>query len=529
MLTPSPTSPRILLKNGTLLLPKTSTPNNTHPPSPVPSHPTATHTTIQPVRADLLISPPRILKIAPHIDANDPVTADAEPGAAAMRVIDCTGKLISPGFVDTHHHLWQTQLKGRHADEGLLDYFYSGNFQSSQYTPRDIFWGQLGGCLEAIDAGTTTVVDHAHLNYSTKHSSNALSATISSGIRSFFCYCPTLRNETWTPEFKVNMDLMPEWAMGQLEEWARQQPFGEGRVRLGFAFDAFFLPKEVVQGVFEKVRSWGIKLITTHYVRNAIQSADERAVLMDSWGLLKNDILFSHSGQATSEDARLMKAAGAYTSATPDTELQMAIGQCVCFRPDMQEISSLGIDCHSNNSADILTQMRLALQNGRALRNQRFIDAGKVPTHISPTVEEAFNLGTIQGARAVHMEDEIGSLAEGKLADIVIFDMTTPGMVCAAEHDPVAAIVQHASVRDIDTVIVNGEIRKEAGKLLPVEVDQDAAETEVASVGWKDVAHELLASRATLQEKIEKLDFDVARKGVMKAFYIDEDVIVEDI
>jgi cytosine/adenosine deaminase-related metal-dependent hydrolase len=73
-------------------------------------------------------------------------------------------KIISPGFVDTHHHLWQTQLKGRHANELLLEYMASGNLQSSNYTREDLYWGQLGGCLEAINAGTTTVVDHSHIN-----------------------------------------------------------------------------------------------------------------------------------------------------------------------------------------------------------------------------------------------------------------------------------------------------------------------------------------------------------------------------
>lgn len=85
-------------------------------------------------------------------------------------VIDCTDKIISPGFVDTHHHVWQTQLKGRHADHTLLEYFPSGNFTSQLYTPTDTFWGQLGGCMEMIDCGTTTVVDFAHLNYLADHS-----------------------------------------------------------------------------------------------------------------------------------------------------------------------------------------------------------------------------------------------------------------------------------------------------------------------------------------------------------------------
>ncbi|KAI9760448.1 MAG: hypothetical protein M4579_001641 [Chaenotheca gracillima] len=518
----------ILLKGGTVILHEPPASGYQSQTTKVPSTAKAAHTTIQWIRGDLLIIPPRISKIVPCSTDGSSPNLELPPHT---RIVDCRDKIVSPGFVDTHHHVWQTQLKGRHADEMLQDYFYSGNFTSSIFTPRDVYWGQLGGCLGALDSGTTTLVDHSHINYSVQHSSNALSATVASGIRSFFCYCPTPRVKTWAPSFQLEQDLLPEWVMSQLEELAHHQPFGDGRVRLGFAFDGFYLPEKKIQEIFAKVRGLGIKLITSHYLRTAVTGNDERPKQMESLGILKDDILLSHANQATPNDAQLLKAAGAFISSTPDTELQMGSGEPTCFRPDLQEISSLGIDCHSNNSSDIMTQMRLALQSSRAIRNQRFIEAGKAAKHASPTVEEAFNLGTIQGARAVRMEDEIGSLAEGKLADIVIFDATTPAMVCAAQHDPVAAIVQHASVRDIDTVIVNGQIRKEGGNLLPIAVESEAAgsETRPDIVKWQDLARELLASRSRIQEQIEQLDFDVARQGTLKSFYIDENNLVETI
>ncbi|KFY34467.1 hypothetical protein V494_06751 [Pseudogymnoascus sp. VKM F-4513 (FW-928)] len=107
---------------------------------------------------DVLITGNLITKVAKGIE----VPADAT-------VIDCKGKIVSPGFIDTHHHVWQTQLKGRHMDEQLLDYLVAGNMQSYNFTPEDMFWGQLSGCLEAIDAGTTYVLDHSHGNYTIEH------------------------------------------------------------------------------------------------------------------------------------------------------------------------------------------------------------------------------------------------------------------------------------------------------------------------------------------------------------------------
>ena len=73
---------------------------------------------VKALKTDILIEGNKIAKIEPEISA----LPDVE-------VIDCTDKIISPGFVDTHHHVWQTQLKGRHADQLLLDYIVTGTYK----------------------------------------------------------------------------------------------------------------------------------------------------------------------------------------------------------------------------------------------------------------------------------------------------------------------------------------------------------------------------------------------------------------
>lgn len=66
-------------------------------------------------------------------------------------------------------------------------------------------------------------------------------------------------------------DLMPDWACKQLEELAAQQPFGDGRVHIGFGFDALFLPKDMVVAIYERFRKAGVKIITSHVGKNALQ------------------------------------------------------------------------------------------------------------------------------------------------------------------------------------------------------------------------------------------------------------------
>ena len=146
-----------------------------------------------------------------------------------------------------------------------------------------------------------------------------------------------------------------------------------------------------------------------------------------------------------------------------------------------------------------------------------------MPLTVGYSVEEAFNLATIRGAHAMKMEDQIGSIGEGKLADLVIFDANSPSMVCAGVHDPVAAIILHSSPADVDTVIVDGIVRKRDGKLLIVQLDERGKQIAGKdSLAWKDVAQSLIRTREHIQSESEKIDMKAAEKKVMEVFYISE-------
>lgn len=99
---------------------------------------------------------------------------------------------------------------------------------------------------------------------------------MASGIRSYFCYSPVPWQAvaSWAPfRFEGPGNPLPEWATNQLADLAGKQPFGNGRVRLGVAFDAYYLPKDAVIGLFENARGLGVKLFTSHYVRNPLLGA----------------------------------------------------------------------------------------------------------------------------------------------------------------------------------------------------------------------------------------------------------------
>lgn len=175
----------------------------------------------------------------------------------------------------------------------------------------------------------------------------------------------------------------------------------------------------------------------------------------------------------------------------------MALGDPACFEDGLADVSSLGVDCHSATSSSIVDQARLALQFTRGRQNQNSLDTKSTISMKSKTMD-AFNLTIIKGARAAGLGDKTGNVAVGKYTDLVFWDKTSPGMLAAAAHDPVVAIVHHSSLRDVRSVMIDGTFRKRDGKLLPVGLPG------MPAMEWKEVTKEVLQSRKSLEAQIEK-------------------------
>ena len=251
--------------------------------------------------------------------------------------------------------------------------------------------------------------------------------------------------------------------------------------------------------------------------------------------MLGPDILLSHGNGTTPSQATLLRDSGVYIATTPDAELFMASGsEPVAFRNDLS-LTCLGADCHSCGPSSMIHQMQMALSSDRALQTSNAFRDNRYPEKFRATVQEAFNLATIRAARAVRMEHEIGSIAVGKLADLIIFDATTPSMACAAEDDPLTAIVRHASVRDIDTVIIGGRIRKQGGQMQDIAIPIDANEagyldvlkmtTNSRQISWKEMVKKLSTSRQEIQTRINLVNKDLARSTLGRLIPGLEDIL----
>lgn len=207
----------------------------------------------------------------------------------------------------------------------------------------------------------------------------------------------------------------------------------------------------------------------------------------------------------------------------------------VAFRDDLP-LTCLGADCHSCGPTSMLHQMQMALASDRATQAARQFNGGQYPKEFRAKIQDAFNLATIKGARASGLGDQIGSLEVGKLADIVLFDATTPAMSCAVDHDPLVAIVRHASVREVSTVIVGGRILKLDGVMHDTDVSITAEQTLISPdsrtpvlhglMSWLQVKEKLSASRKDIQTRLSEVNMDLARANVRSLMIKDQNIIV---
>ncbi|KAF5529879.1 5-methylthioadenosine s-adenosylhomocysteine deaminase, partial [Fusarium napiforme] len=370
-------------------------------------------------------------------------------------IVGCSNKIISPGFINTHHHLWQTQLKGYGTDNCWLDYFSDDLLQSFNYTPQDIYWGQLAGCLEAIDAGTTFVLDHCHGCKSPEHAESAISAFSDSGIRGVFAYGETFLNlQKWDDKSCVpNPMSISESFIRHVENLAQRAPFGNDCVDVGVAFDGYHMPQQEVEKLFHRAVKAGVKLITSHSGNfgSSVPKALEKYSLFPG---PEDDytILIFHGNYMDEEDFKILKKHHVPLACTPATEAQGSMGWYLLFEPSL--ITALGADCHCLTSSSLMQAARTALLFSRLQKTLEYKEKGKMVDKFDQTSHDVFNKATIEAARAVGMGNEIGSIAVGKRADIVIFSRDQSlAFGASAREEPIAAIVTYSEARDIEAVL----------------------------------------------------------------------------
>jgi cytosine/adenosine deaminase-related metal-dependent hydrolase len=417
----------------------------------------------------------------------------AEPGT---EIIDATGQIVCPGFVDTHRHLFQSHIRTAVANQTLLE--YCGELLMGKviyYTPQDAYLAQLGGAVEAIHCGVTTVLDHSHVQLSSEHIKQCVKACIDSGLRINYCFAPYILPEAQNPlKFTDNPDVLHKQQVDLFHEMAQETPLGgaanDGRVKLGLGYDGIqYRPIEDTKKLLDFAQERNMTT-TFHEVSGYGLSAMS---FLRHHSLLNPTMVMSHFSNPSPGDFTAAKAHGVGIACTPESEMQMSHGWPEAF-PALRHgcKTGLGVDSSAICSGDLFFAMRLALQTQRARDNEEVAGRGKLPRRLRATVDEVLYMATLGGAEAIHMEAEIGSVEIGKRADVVLIRTDSPCMV--ASGDFAAAIVMHASPSDVDTVMVSGEVVKRNGKLTRVD--------------WGTLKNQLVESRKELELRWKDVDWD---------------------
>jgi len=378
--------------------------------------------------ADVLIEDGRIAAVGADLPAD------------GAQVVDATDRIVLPGFVDTHRHLWQTPLRSLTVGTDLRGYLdlVIGRI-GPRYRAEDLRVATLAGALECLDAGITTVQDFSHIQYSPEHSEATLEALREAGIRAVYGHgYPVFEHDRRTPADVRRV---------------RERHFsGEaGELTMALApVGPSFAPIELTEQDWRLADELDLP-ITVHVASGPV--ATRPIEELRRRGLLRPDTLYVHGNSLPDEELTLIADSGAAVSLTPGTEELMNVGPPAIDRMRAAGITTgLGADVVTTVAGDMFSVMRAAQLTSSPNGRPRVGAA------------EVLRMATLDGARALGLGDRVGSLRPGKAADIVLLRTDTLNMVAA--HDPIAAVVTAAHPGNVDTVLVAGKIVKRDGRLL---------------------------------------------------------------
>ena len=394
------------------------------------------------------------------------------PNAQRLTMEDC---IVMPGLIDTHRHTWQSVLRHRLGDTDFAGYgcqMLRG--LGPIYRPEDIFIGNLLGCLGALDAGTTTLLDWSHALNTPEHADAAVSALRQSGIRAVFAYgWSRADGQNWTRDS----------SLGHPRDIVRMRrevlPSDDALVTLAMAARGpEMTTAEVVRQDFALARELGVR-VSMHAATGEFGPRFRAIEQMANDALLGPDLTLIHVCTASAKELRAMADNGVTACIGPQVEMTVsgcgvpAIGRLLAagIRP------SLSGDTETCATGDLFTQMRMALAGERLVANNRLIPDETPALKVADVVDFA----TVEGARACGLLHKIGSLTPGKDADLIILRGTDLNL--APLSDPLGAIALAANPGNVDTVLVRGEFRKRAGHLVGFDLDAIRARAR-ASRDW---------------------------------------------
>lgn len=367
--------------------------------------------------------------------------------------IDANNYLMIPGFINTHTHAAMTLLRGYADDLPLMEWLENKIWpMEAKLNDEKIYWGTKLAIVEMIKSGTTTFVD---MYFSMNHVAQAVEET---GIRAVLS-----RGKIGVAP---NAEIALEESIDFIKNWHKK---ADGRVTCMFGPHApYTCPPEYLKRIVALAGDLDVG-INIHVAETNSEIADIKnqcgatpVALLEEIGLFERDVLAAHCVHLTEDDMNILKKYNVGVAHNPESNMKLASG--IAPVPEMLEKGitvALGTDgASSNNNLDMLQEMRSAA----FLHKVNKMDTTIIPAYT------ALEMATLNGAKALKMNEEIGQIKVGMKADMILINNNSAHMT--PQYDAVANIVYSAQASDVDTVIINGNIIMENRVLNNIDEDE---------------------------------------------------------
>jgi len=392
-------------------------------------------------------------------------TGTCDERYAARRETKLTGHVLTPGLVNAHTHASMSLFRGMADDLPLMEWLNNHIWPAEQRWVDDEFT-RLGARLamvEMLRSGTTCFNDMYFFPDVVADAAEALNIRACVGL--------------------IVLDFPTAWAQDADEYLRKGTQLHDTLKEFELVTTAFapHAPYTVSDEPLRKLRVLADEMDipvhmhvheTAHEVNEAVRHASIRPLeRLSQLGLLNDRLMAVHMTQLLPSEIEAVAAAGAHVVHCPESNLKLASGLCPVAGLLAAGVNvALGSDgAASNNDLDMLGEMRTAALLAKGVRG----DPTAVPAHT------ALEMATINGARALGLDDRIGSITPGKAADLIAVDLDRPAT--SPVYDPVAQLVYAASRDQVSHVWVNGRPVLEGGQ--PTRIDEQEILREARRFG----------------------------------------------
>ncbi|MEN3333775.1 MAG: 5-methylthioadenosine/S-adenosylhomocysteine deaminase [Blastocatellia bacterium] len=360
----------------------------------------------------------------------------------AERVIDATSRVVMPGLINTHTHVPMGMFRGIADDLVLMEWLQKYIFPAEAKNVDEQFvrWGAKLGCLEMIEGGTTTFVDMYYFEdaIAEETARAGMRAVLGETLIDF----PAPDNKTWDAGMQYVEKFTDKWKGHPLivPAIAPHAPYTVSTEHLKQAHE-LSSRKNVPLVIHVAEDSAEVKTIQERYGASSVAYLERN-------GLLDSRVIAAHMVWPTTDDIQTLAKRKVGVAHCPQSNMKLAAGAAPV--PQMLKAGvavGLGTDgAASNNDLDLWEEMDTAAKLHKLV--------AKDPTVLN--AREALEMATINGARAIHMDKEIGSLEPGKRADLILVNIESSHQWPL--YNVYSQLVYATKAADVEVVMINGRL-----------------------------------------------------------------------